>query len=127
VEFGGGLGWLGGSGGSVAVRVFGVGSRGPGHDQMAQGGRGCEDAVVGELVFAWVWEDRDEALDENEGVEAKGLGAVAPGGAEFPWDLAVVGEGEAALGERWAGNVPAEALAQGAVVCGYVGGLRERE
>jgi len=34
--------------------------------------------------------------------------------------LAVVGEGEAALGERGAGYVSAEVFAQGAVVCGDV-------
>jgi hypothetical protein len=58
---------------------------------MAQGRRRGEDAVVGELVLAWMRCDCDQALDENEGVEAKGLGAVAPGGAEFPEDLTVVG------------------------------------
>ncbi len=53
----------------------------------------------------------DETLDEYERFKEKGFGAVAPRGAEFPEDLAFVGQREAALGERGAGNVPAEALA----------------
>jgi hypothetical protein len=81
VEFGGGLGRIVGGGGAVAVRVFGVGSGGPWHDEVTQGGRGGEDTVVGELVLAWVREDRNKALDEDEGVKEEGLGAVAPGGA----------------------------------------------
>ncbi len=52
--FGGRLGWLCGGGGRVAVFVFGVRRRGPGHDEVAQRGRGGEDAVVGELVLARV-------------------------------------------------------------------------
>ncbi len=54
VVFGGKLGWLCGGGGLVAVFVFGARRRGPGHDEVAQGGRGGEDAVVGELVLARV-------------------------------------------------------------------------
>ncbi len=50
--FGGKLGWFRGGGGRVAVLVFGVRRRGPGHDEVAQRGRGSEDSVVGELVFA---------------------------------------------------------------------------
>ena len=59
VEFGDRLGRIVGSGGLVVVCVFGVDSRGPRHDEMTQGGRGCEDAVVGELVFARVRKDGD--------------------------------------------------------------------
>ncbi len=54
--------------------VLGVNRRGPRHDEVAQGGRGGEDAVVGELVLARVRRYGDEALDENERVKAKGLG-----------------------------------------------------
>ncbi len=111
MEFGGKLGWFRGGGGLVAVFVFGVRRRRPGHDEVAQGGRGSEDSVVGELVFARMRCYGDQALNENERVKAKGLGAVAPGGAEFPEDLAFVGQREAALGEWGAGDVPAEALA----------------
>ncbi len=53
VVFGGGLGWLRGlrgGGGPVAVFVFGVNRRGPRHDEVAQGGRGGEDAVVSVIV-----------------------------------------------------------------------------
>jgi len=57
VELGGGLGRLGC--GPVAVHVFGINRRRPRHDEVTQGGRGCEDSVVGELVFAWVREDGD--------------------------------------------------------------------
>ncbi len=78
--FGGKLGWFRGGGGLVAVFVFGVRRRRPGHDEVAQGGRGSEDAVVGELVFARMRCYGDETLDENERVKEKGFGAVAPGG-----------------------------------------------
>ncbi len=71
--------------------VFGVRRRGPRHDEVAQRGRGGEDAVVGELVLARVGEDCDETLDEYERFKEKGFGAVAPRGAEFPEDLAFVG------------------------------------
>ncbi len=78
--FDGKLGWFRGGGGLVAVFVYGVRCRGPRHDEVAQGRRGGEDAVVGELVLARVRRHGDEALDENERVKAKGLGAVGPGG-----------------------------------------------
>ncbi len=95
----------------MAVLVFGVRRRGPGHDEVAQGGGGSEDAVVGESMIARVWHYCDETLDEYERFKEKGLGAVAPRGAEFPEDLAFVGQREATLGEWGAGNVPAEVLA----------------
>ncbi len=78
-------------GGPVAVFVLGVNRRGPRYDEVEQGRRGSEDAVVGELVFAWMWGDCDQTFDEKDWVKAKGLGAVAPGGGEFPEDLAFVG------------------------------------
>ncbi len=57
VVFGGRLGWLRGGGGLVAVLVFGVRRRGPGHDEVAQRGRGGEDAVedgVRESEQSWL-------------------------------------------------------------------------
>ena len=86
-----------------------------GHNEMAQWGGGRKNAVVGELMLARVGQDGDEALDERERLEDDGAGAIAPRGAQFPEDIAILGDGESALGEWGLRDVPAQALAQGVI------------
>ena len=85
---------------------------------MAQWGSRREHSVIGELMLARVGEDGDEALDERKRLEDEGGGAIAPRGAQLPEDIAILGDGEAALGEWGPLDVPAQALAQGVIAFG---------
>ena len=68
----------------MVVGAFGIDRRRARGDEVALGGPGGEDAVVGELVLVRVGHSGNQALNENEGSIEEGLGAVALGGAEFP-------------------------------------------
>ncbi len=75
--FGGKLGWFRGGGGLVAVFVFGVRCRGPGHDEVAQGGRGSEELLketdgrrcLWGLLFLKVKASRAALLEPYSGID----------------------------------------------------------
>ena len=68
-----------------------------------------------------------EALEEGERIEDEGAGAVAPGAAESPLDLAVLADLEAALGKGRAGDVANETFEAVGVLGLDAGGGVERE
>ena len=61
-------------------------------------------------VLAGVGHEGGQALQEGQGIEDEGAGAVAPGLAESPLDLAVAADLEATLGESGAGDVADQGL-----------------
>lgn len=69
------------------------------HDHVAPGGCGCEYAVVGELVFAWVRDQGCEALDECERVEDEVGRTIAPGTTQGVDDLAIGRQPSADFGD----------------------------
>jgi len=83
---------------------------GPRHDAIAERGGGSEGTVVRPAVLAGMGDEGGQALEKGQGVEDEGTGAVAPGLAESPLDLAVAANLEATLGEGGAGDVPDEGL-----------------
>lgn len=83
---------------------------GPRHDAIAERGGGSEGTVVRPAVLAGMGDEGGQALEKGQGVEDEGTGAVAPGLAESPLDLAVAANLEATLGKGGAGDVPDEGL-----------------
>jgi len=81
-----------------------------GQDEIAPGGGRREHALVSELVGAWGWHERAQALDEGERIERDSRRAVTPVALQAIDVAAVRCEREAPRGDRRPSHIATETL-----------------